>query len=119
MSKNSANQQSKAEPRWQGRSSFILGVITAIPAVSNLIIYLIINISPDVWSRWQGIIACIGILGLLWLSFGGWLLPAAGFVLGIMGLKYTKKKLAITGIILSIVGFVAYTLLYFAWSRMF
>ncbi|MFC2050092.1 hypothetical protein ACFLTN_02810 [Chloroflexota bacterium] len=121
MSSNSTTQQAKAEPRWQGISSFILGVISALPAASILTIILInyFRILLDVGPTWQRIVDCIAIFGLMWLGFGGWLFPAVSFVLGIMGLKYTKKKLAITGIILSIVGFVAYTFLYFAWSRRF
>ena len=41
----------------------------------------------------------------------GWIFPAAGIVLGIMGLKYIKKALAIMGIVLSSISLLAYTLM--------
>jgi hypothetical protein len=111
------SQQSKPEPKWQGMSSLMLGVVTAIPVVCTFIYFLIYATLHHVGPMLSTVSYFTGAVVWMWFYLGGWIFPAAGFVLGIMGLKYTKKRLAVTGIILSMVGFVNYTFLYFFWSR--
>ncbi len=113
MQNNIVKSQSKPEPKWQGMSSFILGVITAIPVLCSLIAFSISYTTSHAGPTLSMIYTCTMIVGWIWFQLAGWIFPAAGFVLGIMGLKYTKKRLAVTGIILSIVGFVAYTFIYY------
>ena len=96
---NDGRQLSKAEPKWQAITSSVLGSLSILADVNIIIAY----------SRTLRIIDYISTSSL----FGGWLFAAVGFIFGIMGLKYTRNKLAIAGIVLSVIGFVAYVYLYF------
>jgi len=123
MSKN-GNHQPKAGPRWQAISSLILGIISILPIETILIYYLYdlkwyYPILPEVWVRWlerYEIPEISGYFGLYWVTWG-WLFPIAGLILGVLGLKYSKRKLAITGIVLSLIGLIVYAFLYsiFSW----
>jgi MFS family permease len=121
------NEQSKPEPKWQAISSSILGIISILP-VATILIYYLYELKAYYPILPEACVRCLeryeipritGRFGLLWLIGGGWLFPVAGFVLGIMGLKYSKKKLAITGIVLSIVGFAVCAFLYYIFSWLF
>jgi hypothetical protein len=101
MSNNSNNQQPKAEPKAEAISSLILGIISILADLS-MIVPVYFRISIDIGNL--SVIDDIAPYSL----FGGWFFPTSGLVLGIMGLKSTKKKLAITGIILSTIGLMAY-----------
>jgi heme O synthase-like polyprenyltransferase len=106
MSNDSNRQQSKAEPRWQSITSLVLGIISILPGVSILIYF-----RAPTESGWRSIAEIIA-YPVVFSPYWGWLFPAVGFFLGVMGLKYTKKILAIMGIVLSLIGFVAYTFVY-------
>ena len=95
MHKNPSEQQPRAGPKWQAISSLVLGIISILADVSIVSFYS----SPISW------------------LFGGWLFATVGFILGIMGLKYTRKKLAIAGVVLSVIGFVAFVYLYYVLWR--
>ena len=97
MSSNSDPYQLKAEPKWQAVVSFVLGIISILAAA--IVTYT------------------------SWVLFTDWfwcrlfpVLPVVGLVLGIMGLKYTKKRLAITGVILCSILWLTY-MLYGIYSR--
>jgi len=109
MNSNSDNQRAITEPKWQAIASLILGIISILPGVSVLI---------SLGTSWQLVAKIIAYLGLSFIGYWIWLFPAAGFILGIIGLKYTKKKLAIAGIVLSLIGFMVYTFVYTITLRM-
>ena len=104
MDNNQNIQRLKSNPRVQAITSLILGIISII---LNLI--LIAH-----YSRVLG----EGLLGMIgaYLSFFSlilcWLFSISGFIFGIFGLKSTKKKLAIIGIILSVIGLIGYIYIY-------
>jgi len=106
MKNSSNNHQSISEPKWQGITSLVLGVVSILANVISVIFGQ--KALMEFWFMpTQEFPFEIEI---------GWLFPAVGLVLGIMGLKYTKKRLAVTGIILSIFGFMTYTFLYYFWT---
>ena len=107
MSESSYNQQPKSEPKWQGITSFVLGIIIILADSSIVISYsgILNTLSSGCYA------AIIGFVSLCSL-FTGWLFAIVGFILGIIGLKYIKMKLAIIGIILSTIGFGAYIYLF-------
>jgi hypothetical protein len=95
--KREINQKTETGPKWQAITSLVLGIISVLAEVS------IITFPSPIF--------------IIWL-YGGWLFAAVGFILGIMGLKYTRKKLAIAGVVLSVIGFVAFVYLYYIALRM-
>ena len=97
MNKSIDYQQYVTEPKWQAITSSVLGVISILGNVSSIIFP-----SMGFWFRAQQTLLPPEI---------GWLFPAVGLVLGIMGLKYMSKKLAIAGIVLSSIGLMTYTLM--------
>lgn len=101
MNSNSNSQQSKAEPKWQGVTSLVLGTISVLAAVN--IVAVNFHTLSQLWEEWDTLMIHHIFIGPI---FGVSLIATVGFILGIMGLKYTKKKLAIAGIVLSVIGFV-------------
>jgi uncharacterized membrane protein len=89
MNNNSRIQQIKTEPKWHA-VSLALG----ITPVMILVIFIVLGYINNV---------IIGIIG--WACF---VFPIFGFVLGILGLRDPKRKMAIAGIVLSVIGFVAF-----------
>lgn len=85
MRNSLSHQQPKAEPKWQGIFSLVLGVTSTLANASYMLLHSTL------------------------IKF--WFVPAAGIVLGIIGLKYIKKALAIMGIVLSSISLLAYTLM--------
>ncbi|MBN2463580.1 MAG: hypothetical protein JXB43_08310 [Dehalococcoidia bacterium] len=112
MNDNLTNQQPKAGPKWQAITSLVLGGISILADANIVITYsgILNGLLGGVYTEITGTICSILFLSSL---FGGWLFAMVGLIFGIMGLKYTKRKLAIAGIILSVIGFVAYVYLYF------
>jgi hypothetical protein len=97
MNKSMTNQQSKTEPKWQAITSLVLGGISILGNISSISFP-----SMGFWFRAQQTLLPPEI---------GWLFPTVGLVLGIMGLKYMRKKLVIGGIVLSSIGLMTYTLM--------
>jgi len=107
--KRALNQQPKAEPKPEAITSLVLGIVSILAGMIIVIHYLQ---SESGLLPYDGgeIIGNIADVSIFW----GWLIPMLGFALGIMGLKSVKKKLAITGIILSSIGLVTYIFLGYA-----
>ena len=116
MSSNSSDIKIKSEPKWQAIGSLIFGVISILANAHNIIWFG--KLSMQFGGRGLGWLSWLGTIDLAlsnigWLLLiGGWSFAAVGIVLGIIGLKYIKKKLAITGLVLSLVAFVSYAFLY-------
>ena len=85
----------EAPPKWQTLTSLIFGFMVIFP----IFIYLFVR---DIGS----LLATISVIiaGIFYLS--GWLFGTTAFILGIMGLKYRKKALAIVAIVTSVFGFI-------------
>lgn len=94
MGDTSAIEENRRQPKWQVIISLIFGFVTLIP----FIVFLFIRY-PDELDD---------IVAIIWFMFylGGWIFGATAFVLGIMGLKYPRKALAITAIVESVLGFI-------------
>lgn len=108
MKDNSSKQQSQANPKWQGITSLILGIISILADFNIIIVYSRV-LNDLLGGKWYpDIIDPILTVSL----FGGWIFAMVGFIFGIIGLKCTKKKLAIAGIALSVIGFIAYVFLW-------
>ena len=110
LTNRTSGQQTEVEPKWQATTSIVLGIISMLADVYIVIFYFYPRILIELFGEWN-----TAIIDPIFLSslFGGWLFATVGFIFGIMGLKYTRKKLAIAGIVLSVIGFVAYVYLYF------
>jgi len=88
-------QQSKSDPKGKAIASLILGIISFTPIVTQLMMpFIYYLISPI-----RGIIVLF-LRGILILSI-------VGIILGILGLKSSKRNFAITGIVLNTIGFLA------------
>jgi len=98
MKNSSNNHQSISEPKWQGITSLVLGVVSILANVISVIFGQ--KALMEFWFMpTQEFPFEIEI---------GWLFPAVGLVLGIMGLKYTRQKLAIDGTVLCSIGLLTY-----------
>lgn len=62
-----------------------------------------VSVSNLIWAWWEPIESIL-VVYFYW----GWLFAIVGIVLGIMGLKSVKNKLAIAGLVLSVAGLVPY-----------
>ena len=103
MSSHLSDTELKAEPKWQAITSLVFGFICIVPYIMSLF-----RIYPETETLLKTILTYSGIF----LYSGSWLFGATAFVLGIMGLKYRTRPIAIAGIILSLIGLVVYTTLY-------
>lgn len=90
MDNDSTQQQPNTEPKWNA-VSLALG----ITPIMILVIFIVLGQYTN--NVISGIIAC-----------ACFVFPIFGFVLGILGLRDPKRKIAITGIVLSIIGFAAF-----------
>jgi len=86
----------ESQPKWQTIVSLVFAFCTILPFILPLI-----DRNPG--RLLTNIIAVIYIV----FYFGGFLFGATAFILGIMGLKYRKNALAITAIVVSVVGFIS------------
>jgi len=100
MNNNQTNQQQKVDHKGKVIGSLVFGGISII---LNLI--LVVHYSRVLG---EGLTGMIGAYLSFFSLILGWLFPIVGLILGILGLKSTKKKLAITGIILSLIGLAGY-----------
>ncbi len=94
MIKNSTSQKTKPEPIPEAVSSVILGIVSILAVVA--IIASKGNVPYrgfDIWDIDSNII----LVSVKW----GWLFSIIGLILGILGMKSSAKKLAISGIVLS------------------
>ena len=95
MNNNPSSKQSKPDPKPEAISSTVLGVITVVAAVIMVADVYFDFLYFSALGRY--IILVIRMFSFFW----GWLFAMVGFALGLMGLKSTRRRLAITGIILS------------------
>jgi len=98
MKNSSNNHQYISEPKWQGITSLVLGVVSILANVTSVIFG-------------QKALMEFWLIPTQEFPFEieiGWLFPAVGLVLGIMGLKYTRRKLAIDGTVLCSIGLLIY-----------
>lgn len=96
---NSKNQHSKPDPKPEAIAALTLGTITIFLALILVVAYCLDILMVYVWGPWEPftLLAVIAGFSFYW----DWLFSSVGVVLGIMGLKSTKKKTAMIGIILS------------------
>lgn len=80
------NKSSKSEPNWKASASLISGIISVSPIIITFL------------TRFQVIIGA-GMLSLMAVP-----IAIIGIIFGIMELKSTKKRLALMGFILSLIG---------------
>ena len=92
--------------------SLVLGIISVLADVNIVTAHF--RTWSQLWYAWDTPMIRHIFIGPI---FGGLLFATVGFILGIMGLKYTKRKLAIAGIVLSVIGFVACVHLHFMAAR--
>lgn len=92
MEDNLANQ--KRDPKGKAIACFILGIISILPILLTLL-----TMYRAVMFAWM--LSLITVPGAI-----------IGIILGLLGLKSTKKKLAIGGIILSLIGIFGYIYIY-------
>lgn len=98
MSNSQSHQQSKPDPKPEAVTSLVLGITSVLAAVSALI--RAFDIFPTWWEPIESISG--------FYDYWGWLFAIVGIVLGIMGLKSVKNKLAIAGLVLSVTSLVPY-----------
>lgn len=97
MCNNPMKKEPRADPKPEALSSVVLGVITVVAAVI-MVADFYFDLRYRCFSGWGGyIILVISMFSWFW----GWLFAMGGLALGLMGLKSTRRRLAITGTILS------------------
>jgi len=96
----SEDKQTKPDPKGKAIASFVLGMVSIIPIVLFLSIY-IIPFGEGEGGHWQRglFILFIGFVSIFTMIVG-----LIGLILGIKDLKSTKRNFAIVGIILCVIG---------------
>lgn len=98
MNNNQIKQQIKSDPRGKAIASLILGFVSVISGIGAIYIYGSYDWSDPVLIVYS-------------------LFPLVGILLGKIGIRSTKKGLAITGIILSIISLIGTLLIWlFIWG---
>lgn len=92
---NQIVQQSKPDPKGKAIASLVLGAISILP----FILLLIAFISP-----WEALRVFAYLFFVLPSYVLGLILATLGLICGTIGLKSSKKKLAITGIVFSTIS---------------
>ena len=98
MSKTLVRERHEAQPKWQTIVALVFSLFTILPAAP--LILSLFTVYPG------RIIDNIANIIFLIFYYGGFLFGATAFILGIMGLKYQKNTLAITALVISIIGFI-------------
>ena len=91
---NQIIQQLKLDQKWKAIISLILGLISLISGKEVIYIYATYKGVGD------------------WILLIYFTIPILGIILGKMGLKSTKKGLAVVGIVLSVVGLLGTIIFY-------
>jgi len=115
VNSNSSNKQLKADPKPEAISSLVLGIITILLAIILVVAYFLNILMVYVWGPWGAFTSLALIAGFSF--YWDWLFSSVGISLGIMGLRSTKKKMAMTGIILSSVALVTDIYMYIVTYR--
>jgi len=98
MKNETIEKSFEAPPKWQTVVALVFGLFTILPALPVIL---------SLFTAYPGrIIDSIANIIFFIFYYGGFLFGATAFILGIMGLKYRENTLAITALILSIVGFI-------------
>jgi len=102
-------QRLKLDPKIKTSLSLLLGIISILGEAITFASFISFRFPPF----WKNIVFQSEIVG--WIEvivlFLGWLFPLLGIILGIIGLSSQKKKLAIIGILLSLIGLIGYVYL--------
>jgi len=96
---NNNQTASKPDPKGKAIASFILGSISILPAIPLLIAILRKSLLTTDFL----IVLIYAMIGM-GSTYRVPLIPLLGVILGVMGLKSTKKSFAIIGLILSLIG---------------
>lgn len=97
MCNNPMKKEPRADPKPEAISSLVLGVITVVAAV-----IMMADVYFDLRYRCFSALGGYMILVISMFSwFWGWLFAVVGLALGLMALKSRRRRLAITGTILS------------------
>jgi len=104
MNNQSIAQQPKPDPKGKATASLILGVAGVIVIIGHIYNTLegwtIDSFRiPEMFKFTKKILEPLGTISYLFL-----LVPIISLILGIKGLKSTKKNIAVGGIILSVIG---------------
>jgi hypothetical protein len=103
---NQTTQRPKFNPEIKTLLSLFFGIISILGEAITFTSFISFRFPPF----WKNIVFQSEIIG--WIAiivlFLGWLFPLLGIILGITGLKSQKKKLAIIGILLSLIGLIGY-----------
>lgn len=98
--------------------SFWLGVIVLALVALFYLLYITSSwTAASFWPENQSLLrkVILGVIGfLIFLVLVGWLLTIPGFILGIIGIVSSKRKLAIIGIVLCVVAFLLSS--FFIWT---
>jgi len=97
---NQTIQQTKSDPKGKAITSLVLGIINVALGIGS-VFHLFIK---GIYIGEKYILEYIYIYGLTTFLAVNSLICITGIILGKMGLKSTKKGIAIAGIVLSIIG---------------
>jgi len=101
MSKTLVSEEHKAPPKWQTIVALVFSLFTILPAAPLIL-------SPFLEYKLM-VFESVEIIIFVLFYYGGFLFGATAFILGIMGLKYRENTLAITALVISIIGFILNT----------
>ncbi len=99
MQNETIEKSFEAPPKWQTIVALVFSLFTILPVLP--VILSLFTVYPG------KIIDNIANIIIFIFYYGGFLFGATAFILGIMGLKYRKNALAITAIVVSVVGFIS------------
>ncbi len=109
MNKTLIREDNESQPKWQTIAALVFSLFTILPAAP--LILSLFTVYPG------RIIDNIANIIFLIFYYGGFLFGATAFILGIMGLKYRKNALAITAVVVSVLGFISNMYMYDLSSR--
>jgi len=111
MNNNLNKQEGIPNHKNKAIASLILGVISVLPLIALVISSLLAIIVPGFMyydaTRGQSILVLCTVLGFIYFSPIAFLTSISSLILGKMGLKSSKKKFAIIGIIFSIISLIS------------
>jgi hypothetical protein len=93
---NQVNQQPKPNPKGKAVVSLLLGIISGISVITIIIVI-------ELLSRFGGLPMVMPLAEFVFYRMAP-LIAIIGLILGILGLKSTKRNFAIAGIILCLIG---------------
>jgi len=102
------NQKINPDPKGKATASLILGILSILPPILFLFSLFVTIVAPGLIKGTYGpspFVAYTFLLLLKYSPFSG-LIGIVGIILGEKSIKSTKRKFAITGIVLSLIGVV-------------